>query len=86
MRYYGREGVQCQLSLQEQERPGAVYQCKKAAHAVLFGRVPRGLILWLGLGLMVASLTLGLWGLSSLTSEKGPHVVRDQGSAVMIRR
>ncbi|MEW5911895.1 MAG: hypothetical protein AB1814_05020 [Thermodesulfobacteriota bacterium] len=84
MRYYGKEGVQCQLSLDDQ--PGAVYQCKKAAHALLFGRVPRGIVAWLGLGLMLLAVFLGVWGLASLKGEKQPPMVRDQGSALIIRR
>ncbi|RJX35592.1 MAG: hypothetical protein C4525_02770 [Desulfarculus sp.] len=84
MRYYGREGAQCELSLEHQ--PGAVYQCKKAAHALLFGRVPRGIVTWLGLGLMLTALVLGLWGLSTLKGDKHPSMVRDQGSALIIRR
>jgi hypothetical protein len=41
--------------------------------------------MWLGLGLMATALTLGFWGLSEL-SVGGSHFVRDQGSAIMIRR
>ncbi len=60
-------------------------RCRNAACAVLFGRVPRGVVMWLGLGLMVTVLSLGFWGLSELSP--GPsHFVRDQGSAIMIRR
>ncbi len=84
MRYYGKEGNQCQLSISE-ESGGTLYSCKKAAHAVLFGRVPKGLVVWLGLGLVVLSATLGLWGLSELSSEN-ERLTRDHGSAVMIRR
>lgn len=84
MRYYGKEGNQCQLSMCE-DSGGALYSCKKAAHAVLFGRVPKGVVIWLGLGLMLLSVTLGLWGLSALTNDSDRYT-RDHGSAVMIRR
>ena len=83
MRYYGKEGPQCHLPVQERCEDGA--RCRKAAHALLFGRVPRGVVMWLGLGLMVTVITMGFWGLSGL-SAKESHFVRDQGSAIMIRR
>lgn len=60
-------------------------RCRKAARAVLFGRVPRGVVMWLGLGIMVVALTLGFWGLSELHS-RNSSFVRDQGSALFIRR
>lgn len=83
MRYYGKEGAQCQLPL-EAECHG-MERCRNAARAVLFGRVPRGVVLWLGVGLLVTALTMGFMGLSSLT-DGSRHYVRDQGSAILIRR
>lgn len=84
MRYYGKEGAQCQFTLDGQSR-GPMGRCRNAARAVLFGRVPKGVVIWLGLGLLVLSVTLGLWGLSALTNDSDRYT-RDQGSAVMIRR
>ncbi|MCF8035007.1 MAG: hypothetical protein K9K66_17285 [Desulfarculaceae bacterium] len=60
-------------------------RCRKATHAVLFGRVPRGVVMWLGLGMMVVVLSLGFWGLSELHG-RNASFVRDQGSAIIIRR
>ncbi len=84
MRYYGKEGPQCALPVEEAGCRG-MERCRHAAHAMLFGRVPRGVVMWMGLGLMVAVITLGFWGLHEL-SGKGGNFVRDQGSAILIHR
>lgn len=83
MRYYGKDGPQFRLPIKEE--CSGVGRCRSAARAVLFGRVPRGVVLWLGLGLVVTVLTMGLWGLSSL-SGSNPPLVRDMGSAIRIHR
>ena len=83
MRYYGKEGPQCRLPIEEACH--GVERCRNAARALLFGRVPRGVVLWLGLGLMVTALTMGFWGLSAL-SGSSPSYVRDVGSAIRIHR
>ncbi len=83
MRYYGKEGLQCHQPI-EPECKG-LQRCRGAARAVLFGRVPRGVVLWLGVGLVVTAVTMGLWGLSSLSDGNRPYV-RDQGSAILIHR
>ncbi|MCB2189959.1 MAG: hypothetical protein KQI62_00245 [Deltaproteobacteria bacterium] len=83
MRYYGKEGPQCKLTIEEE--CSGVEKCRKAAHAVLFGRVPRGVVLWLGLGLMFTVITMGLWGLTALSGGNRPFV-QDMGSAIRIHR
>jgi len=84
MRYYGKEGPQCKLPIEEE--CCGVERCRNAARALLFGRVPRGVVLWLGLGLMVTALTMGFWGLSALSDGSRPLMVRDMGSAIRIHR
>lgn len=83
MRYYGKDDAQCRLPLEE--KCNGVGRCRSAAHALLFGRVPRGVVLWLGLGLVITALSMGLWSLSSL-SGGNPPLVRDMGSAIRINR
>lgn len=83
MRYYGKDGLQCQQPIEPKCK--GLERCRDAARAVLFGRVPRGVVLWLGVGLVATALTMGLWGLSSL-SDGNYSFVRDQGSAILIHR
>ena len=83
MRYYGKEGPQCKLPIEEECR--GVERCRQAARAVLFGRVPRGVVMWLGLGIVATALTMGLLSVSFLGDGGRPHV-SDVGTAISIRR
>lgn len=83
MRYYGKEGSQCRLPIGEE--CSGVGRCRQAARAVLFGRVPRGVVLWLGLGIVATAITMGLLSVSFLGNGGRPHV-SDVGSAISIRR
>jgi hypothetical protein len=52
MRHYGKDGPQCRPLL---GRPGGPAQtCRLTARAVLFGRVPRSALLWMGSLLVLA--------------------------------
>ena len=64
MRYFGKDGLQCRPVVRGQGGPA--YTCRLVARSVLFGRVPRRMVLWLGMGVMAATITLGLWGTLSL--------------------
>ncbi len=44
----------------------AAQSCRVVARAVLFDRVPRRVVLWMGLGVMAAAITLGMWCTFSL--------------------
>jgi hypothetical protein len=83
MRYYGKEGPQCEPP--QEENCCGMDRCRLAARAVLFGRVPRGVVLWLGLGLVGVTLILTLWSVSSVGSGGQPHL-RDVGTAITIQR
>jgi hypothetical protein len=82
MRYFGKEGPQCDAPWVE--CADGVHKYRMFARRVLFGRVPRAAVRWLGLGLLLATLLLGV---CSLTALKGSsRFVSDQGSAVLIHR
>jgi hypothetical protein len=83
MRYYGKEGPQCKLPIEEE--CCGVERCRHAARAVLFGRVPRSVVIWLGLGIVATALTMGILSVSFLSGGGRPHV-SDVGSAISIRR
>lgn len=84
MRYFGKDGPQCQPPELSAESTGQF--CRQLGRAVLFGRVPRACCLWLGLGLLMAMLGLGLWSVTSLQQDSGRTACRDALSAVAIRR
>ncbi|MCA1905304.1 MAG: hypothetical protein LDL11_01785 [Desulfarculus sp.] len=83
MRYFGKDGPQCQLP--ELEPAGSVGKCRRLVRAVLFGRVPRGAVLWLGLGVVVMALFMWFWSVACV-SESGRSVCRDAAAAISIRR
>lgn len=82
MRYFGKEGRQCDAPWVE--CADGVHKYRLFARRVLFGRVPRGTVRWLGLGLLLITLFLGVCSLSSLKGSS--RFVSDQGSAVLINR
>jgi hypothetical protein len=83
MRYFGKDGPQCASPALE---PGSARQvCRQVGRAVLFGRVPRGVSLWLGAGLMLFLLALGALSICSL-QEDGLRSCRDSADMMAIRR
>lgn len=83
MRYFGKDGAQCQLP--ELEAGGSAEKCRRLARAVLFGRVPRVAVVWLGLG--VLALALFVWFWSVVCVADGCRLpLRDPAAAVSIRR
>jgi len=83
MRYFGKDGAQCQLP--ELAAAGSADKCRRLARAVLFGRVPRTAVVWLGLG--VAALALFMWFWSVVCVTDGCRTsLRDPAAAVSIRR
>ncbi len=84
MRYFGKDGTQCQLP--SLDAPTSVGKCRKLGRAFLFGRVPRHAVLWLGLGMAGMLLGLWLWSLTRVQVDAANPVVRDAASAVSIRR
>lgn len=82
MRYFGKDGAQCQPAPMPSADASGRY--RHYGRAVLFGRVPRSLLIWLGIGILAAALGAGVASLVSLgESSRG---VRDASSAVSIRR
>lgn len=83
MRYFGRNGGQC--ALPDLDAPTPALKCRKLARAVLFGRIPRSAVVWLGMA--VVGITLGLW-LWSVTcvSDGGRSICKDTAAALSIRR
>ena len=84
MRYFGKDGAQCQLP--ELDAPTRAAQCRKLGRAFMFGRVPKGAVLWMGLGVVGVVLGLWLWTFTSLPADASRTVVRDAAAAVSIRR
>lgn len=83
MRYYGKDGAQCQAP--NSQESGALRRCRKKARAVLFGRGSPNSVIWLGLLAIVFSLGIYLVGVNNLTDGTCP-ALRDTGAAIMIRR
>lgn len=83
MRYFGKDGAQCQLP--ELEAAGSADKCRRLARAVLFGRVPRTAVVWLGLGVAVMALFMWFWSVVCV-SDGGRSVCRDAAAAISIRR
>jgi hypothetical protein len=84
MRHYGKEGTQCQLVVDHAS--GKAETCRLVARSVLFGRVPRNVVMWLGMGVMLTSLFLGALCITSLEEDYSPDFHRDASSSLMIRR
>lgn len=83
MRYFGKDGAQCQLP--SLDAPTGVGQCRKLGTAILHGRVPLSSVLLMGAGVAVIGLLLWVWSFVAL--QEGNHSpVRDHGAAVSIRR
>ncbi|MFH1060270.1 MAG: hypothetical protein V1797_16530 [Pseudomonadota bacterium] len=83
MRYFGKDGGQC--ALPDLDAPNPVVKCRKLARAVLFGRIPRSAVVWLGMGVLGLSLVLWLWSVACV-SDGGRGICRDVSAALSIRR
>ncbi len=83
MRYFGKDGAQCQLP--SLEAPTRVDQCRKLGRAVLHGRVPRTSVLLMGAGVALLGLVLWVWSCACI-SDGGQSSLRDAAAAVAIRR
>jgi hypothetical protein len=83
MRYFGKDGPQCAPPALETGSTRDL--CRQVGRAVLFGRVPRSVSLWLGTGLLVFLLALGALSICSLQTD-GLRSVRDTADVVAIRR
>ena len=83
MRYFGKDGPQCEFVCRQ--GVGRAQRARLMARSLLFGRVPRRMVMWLGLGVMVFSLTLGILCLGSM--QTGPeNLHRDMSPTLLIRR
>lgn len=82
MRYFGKDGGQCALPDLEASNPAL--KCRRLARAVLFGRIPRSAVVWLGLGVVGIALGLWLWSVTCVT--EGSRVCKDSAAAFSIRR
>ena len=58
MRYYGKEGLHCTPQCAHATTTSG--KVRLMGRAVLFGRVPPVVVRWLGVGVMVASLVVGM--------------------------
>ena len=83
MRYFGKDGPQCDFVCQE--GLSRARRARLMARSLLFGRVPRRMVMWLGLGMMVFSLTLGILCLGSMQTTPD-NIHRDLSPSLLIRR
>lgn len=83
MRYFGRDGAQCQLP--NLEAPTTVGQYRKLGRAVIHGRVPRKSVILMGVAVVIFALSLWLYSFERV-SEGGHNSLRDAAAAVSIRR
>ncbi len=84
MRHYGKEGKQCRLVVDH--ATGKADACRLVARSVLFGRVPRNVVMWLGMGVILTSLLLAALCITSFNSDYSPNFHRDAPSSLLIRR
>jgi hypothetical protein len=84
MRHYGKEGTQCRLVVDH--ATGKAQACRLVARSVLFGRVPRKAVMWLGMGVVLTSLLLGALCITSFRADYSPDFHRDASSSLLIRR
>jgi hypothetical protein len=86
MRHYGKEGKQCKLVVNH--ATGKADVCRLYARSVLFGRVPRKVVMWLGMGVMLTSLILAVLCITTFDTDKAysPDFHRDTSASLLIRR
>ena len=84
MRYFGKEGPQCRpvCDCAQNSRQKA----RLLARSVLFGRVPRKTVMWLGMGEMVFTFTLVILCLNSSLKCNVDDFHRDMTTSVLINR
>jgi hypothetical protein len=87
MRYFGKEGAQCRPGWRKENEglDKAPSKCRQMARAVLFGRVPKAVVLSLGLGALAFMLALALI-CGTAFKQESPSLVRDMKSAVSVKR
>ena len=83
MRYFGKDGPQCMPTQAECGSHGELL--RHYGRAFLFGRVPRGVSLWLGAGALAVVLLLGAYSITTV-QPGGFRACRDSADAVAIRR
>lgn len=84
MRHYGKEGKQCQLVVNH--ATGKADACRLYARSVLFGRVPRSVVMWLGMSVMLTSLLVGAFFISTVDDEDSIDIHRSASDTLLIRR
>lgn len=82
MRYYEKDRPGPR---QGPQATGFWRRARLRARAILFGRVSREMVLWLGAALIVLALALALLGLSNLSGGRY-QPVHDPAAQMMIRR
>jgi hypothetical protein len=84
MRHYGKEGKQCELVVDH--ATGKADACRLYARSVLFGRVPRSVVMWLGMGVMLTSLLLGVFFITTVDDDDSIDIHRSVSDSLLIRR
>lgn len=83
MRYFGTDGAQCQPPAGTPESTRE--KCHHLGRALLFGRVPRSVSLWMGAGVLALMLLMGMCSLATVQTD-GWRSSRDTSDVVTIRR
>jgi hypothetical protein len=83
MRHYGKDGPQCRPLVPRHGRPARI--CRLAARAVLFGRVPRSAVLWMGSVLLLAVIAAGVACVASV-DPRSPVVYRETPASLVLDR
>lgn len=83
MRYFGKDGAQCEPT--NLEAPTRLEHYRKLGRAVSHGRVPRLSVIIMGLAVLFFGLSLWFYSLERVT-ESGQSPLRDAAAAVSIRR
>lgn len=83
MRYFGKQGPQCEPVIPE--GPGRLGKCRSLLRCLLFGRVPKQVVLLLGSLILLLILLAAICSLGSVSSSSG-HFCRDFSAAVMTHR
>ena len=84
MRHYGKEGKQCRLVVDH--ATGKAETCRLYARSVLFGRVPRPVVMWLGMGVMLTSLLLGALCITTVDDDDSLDFHRSASDTLLIKR
>jgi len=84
MRHYGKDGPQCRPRLARGKGP--VQTCRLVARNLLFGRVPRGAVVFIGLGVVLVALVFGMASIGALDTQVDSDFHRDHDAALIIKR